>query len=225
MSSPDPLIPSRTTGDFAHALAKAGLSSVPVVGGAAVEFFQLLIQPPIEKRRDAWMAAIGERLHALEKNGLDLTVLQQNEQFLTATMKATQIALRSHSAEKLASLRNAIVAVALGAEPDETLQHVFLALIDELSEMHIRILALLNEPKLPSTAASFTVPEIVEAAIPSLREQSPLYYQLVLDLYTRGLLRTRLHPHDHLSREEASRSRTTELGRTFLHFIAEQPEP
>ena len=65
-------VPKRTGGDAAHAVVKAGLSAVPVVGGTAVELFQYVVQPPLEKRREKWMTDVGEKLHELESNGLKL---------------------------------------------------------------------------------------------------------------------------------------------------------
>jgi hypothetical protein len=62
-----PDLPAQSKGDMAHALAKPGLSTIPVVGGPAVELFHLLVQPPLEKRRAEWMQAVGEKLQQLEE--------------------------------------------------------------------------------------------------------------------------------------------------------------
>lgn len=61
--------PEPTTDDKAHSLAKAGLASVPVVGGAAAEFFDTVVTPPLEKRRQEWMQQIAESLRELEQEG------------------------------------------------------------------------------------------------------------------------------------------------------------
>ena len=114
-------VPIQSKGDVAHTLAKAGLSAIPVVGGPAVELFQYLIQPPLEKRRGEWMAQVGEKLQELEAKGLKLDELQKNEEFVSAVMHASQIALRTHQAAKLDALRNAIINVAKGQAPDEAL--------------------------------------------------------------------------------------------------------
>ena len=74
--------PKPTLSDSVHTLTKAGLSMIPVVGGPAVEFFQHLVQAPLERRRNEWMNAIGEKLQCMEKNGLKLEDLQSNEQFI-----------------------------------------------------------------------------------------------------------------------------------------------
>jgi len=108
-------VPKQSIGDVAHAIAKAGLSAIPVVGSPVAELLQLLIQPPIEKRRTEWMSQIGEALRDLEAKGLKLEDLQNNDQFVSAVMYASQLALRTHQSEKLAALRNAILNVAQGA--------------------------------------------------------------------------------------------------------------
>lgn len=52
--------PKKSAGDIAHTSAKAALSALPYVGGPAVELFQLVLQPPLEKRRAEWMERIAE---------------------------------------------------------------------------------------------------------------------------------------------------------------------
>lgn len=61
-----------------------------------MELFQVIIKPPLEKRRQQWMADVGEKLLELESNGLKLEHLQNNEQFISAVMLASQAALRTH---------------------------------------------------------------------------------------------------------------------------------
>lgn len=40
-----------SAGDYVHTTVKGLLSSVPLVGGAVTELFNLVISPPLEKRR------------------------------------------------------------------------------------------------------------------------------------------------------------------------------
>jgi len=77
--------PKRMKGDAAHAIAKAGLLAVPVIGGSAAELFQNVIQPPLEKRRTEWMVQVGEKLQELEENGLKIDELQENEEFISTS--------------------------------------------------------------------------------------------------------------------------------------------
>ena len=224
MTEAIPEAPRPSAGDVAHALAKAGLSSVPLVGGAAVELFTLLVQPPLERRRMAWMAAVGERLLQLERTGVNLESLRNNEQFISLVMHASQIALRTHSTLKLQALRSAISSATQSIAADETLSHVYLNLVDELTPLHIRILMVLNSPPLPPEGQTITVPEILGLQIPELAGTHMLMHQLNRDLYNGGLLRTPLHPQDKLSRSDLVRPRTTEFGQGFLAFISHETE-
>jgi hypothetical protein len=52
--------PSSTVGDAAHMMARAGLSAIPMIGGAGVELFSYLIVPPLTKRRDEWVQSIAD---------------------------------------------------------------------------------------------------------------------------------------------------------------------
>jgi len=99
-------VPKRSKGDAAHAVAKAGLSAVSIVGGPAAELFQYVVQPPLEKRREEWMNQVGKKLQELEARGVSIEDLQNNEQFISAVMYASQLALRTHQTAKLEALRN-----------------------------------------------------------------------------------------------------------------------
>jgi hypothetical protein len=77
MATDKPKVPKQSKGDVAHALAKAGLSIIPIVGSPAAELFQLIIQPPLEKRRGEFMTQVGEKLQELEAKGIKLEELQK----------------------------------------------------------------------------------------------------------------------------------------------------
>lgn len=213
-------VPESSKGDVAHALAKAGLSAVPLVGGPAVELFQLLVQPPLERRRQQWMQQVGEKLLELEVKGLSLANLQENEQFVSAVMQASAAAIRTHKQEKLAALRNAILHIAKGEGPEETIQHLLLSFIDEFSEMHLRVLAFARAPKPPDGMSGGGLGHVLENNIPSLRGHRTLYDQLWKDLYLRGLVNTE-GLHVTMTGNGLAESRTSPLGETLLNFIAE----
>lgn len=212
-------LPERTRGDTAHAVVKAALSMVPAVGGPAVELFQYVVQPPLEKRRDQWMRDVGEKLEELRANGLDVDKLQSDERFISAVMHASQAALRTHHAEKLAALRNAILNVATGRGPDETTQHLLLSFVDDLSEMHLRILKVFHAPEPPLGVSMGGLERVLEHNIPDLRGQHELYRQLWRDLYARGLLNTE-NMVVTMSGRGLSERRTTRLGEQLLAFIS-----
>ncbi len=208
----------RSLGDVAHAVTKAGLSAIPVIGGPAVELFQYVVQPPLEKRRAEWMQSVGERLESLEADGLDLASLQENEQFISVVMQASQAALRTHNSVKLEALRNAVMMVAIGQGPEETVQHLLLGYVDELTEMHFRILKVFHSPEAPPGLSMGGLDSVLTHNIPSLRPQRDLYDQLWRDLYARGLVTTD-NLHVTMSGPGLTQRRTTGLGEGLLRFI------
>ena len=212
--------PKPTTGDVAHALTKAGLSIIPVVGGPAVELFQQLVLPPLERRRNEWMEQVGEKLLSLEQRGLNLGDLQSNEQFITTVMQASTAALRTHKAEKLDALRNAVINIAIGHGPEDTIQHLLLSFVDEFSEMHLRVIAFANSPRPPAGISAGGLAHVLEDNIPALRGQRELFDQLWKDLYIRGLINTE-SLHVMMTGNGLGQSRTTELGKSLLRFISE----
>ena len=219
MSDDQIQVPVKSKGDAAHALVKAGLSAIPVVGGPAVELFQYVVQPPLEKRREAWMAEVGEKLKELEEQGLKLEELQANEQFVSAVMHASQVALRTHQAEKLNALRNAIVHVAKGQAPDEAVQHLFFGFVDSLTELHLRILKVFQSPPTPPNMSMGGLSHVLEFNIPELRGRRDIYDQFWRDLYSRGLINTE-GLNTTMSGSGLASKRTTGLGDAFLQFIA-----
>lgn len=213
-------VPEKSKGDAAHAITKAGLSAVPVVGGPAAELFQNVVQPPLEKRRIEWMAQVGEKLQELEEKGLNLEELQDNEQFLSSVMYASQLALRTHQTEKLNALRNAIVNVATGQAPEEAIQHMFFDFVDSLTELHLRILKVFQAPETPNNISMGGLSHVLEHNIPELRGRRGIYDQFWRDLYSRGLVSTD-GLHVTMTGQGLASKRTTELGDAFLNFITE----
>lgn len=211
--------PKATHGDAAHAITKAGLSAIPLVGGPAVELFQYLVQPPLERRRTEWMASVGEKLHELEDRGIDLKELGQNEEFISAVMHATQIALRTHQDEKREALRNAVFNVAAGQSPGEALEHMFFEWIDSLSVLHLQILKAFQSPTPPPSMSMGRLSSVLEYSMPQLRGYGHIYDQVWKDLYLRGLVNTE-GMNLTMTRQGLSSKRTTDIGDAFLRFVS-----
>jgi len=220
MASDQLKAPKASKGDVAHTLVKAGLSAIPMVGGPAAELFQQVIQPPLERRRHEWMEEVGEKLQELEDRGVDISKLGENEEFVSAAMHASQLALRTHQKEKRDALRNALLNVAGGHSPGEALQQMFFDWIDTMSALHIQILRLFQAPTAPPNMGGGGLSSVLEHNMPNLRGSSHIYGQVWKDLYMRGLLNT-----DGLNvmmtGSGLAEKRTTKLGDTFLQFIAE----
>lgn len=220
MTDNDLSVPSPAKGDAAHAAAKGLISLVPGIGGPAVELFQWFVQPPLDKRRNEWMRKVGEDLQRLESEGLKIDELQSNEQFISAVMHASQVALRSHQDEKIEALRNALRNVALGQSPDETKLHMFLELVGSLTVMHIKILNVFRAPPRTDGLMSGSLSQVLIKAIPELEPHRELYDQLWNQLVSAGLMSTN-SLHSMMTANGLTAKRTSALGDEFLDFISE----
>jgi hypothetical protein len=56
--------------DAAHALAKGVIGAVPVGASAVAEMFALIVAPPLEKRRDEWLKALGKAVNELQEKSI-----------------------------------------------------------------------------------------------------------------------------------------------------------
>lgn len=218
--------------DRAHSIARAGIGSIPIVGAAATELFQMVITPSLEKRRNEWMNSVAEALERLEERGhIRVEDLASNEAFLDTVLHASQAALRNAQEEKREALRNAVLNSALPHPPDESFQQMFVEWIDSLTVWHLRILKLLDDPQRwfreqnrqpPEYTIAGHLADLLGKAYPELQNQRILCDQIGKDLYSRGLSRTE-HFHAMTSGSGMYAQRTTELGHAFLNFIVAPP--
>jgi hypothetical protein len=220
--------PKTSIGDVVYATARAGISEIPMVGGPILEFFNLIIAPPLDKRRQKWMESVRDGLLALEERGsLRMEDLKDNEAFGSIVMQASQAAVRTHQQEKIDALRNAVLNAAMPSPADESLQQVFISLIDRFTEWHLRLLLLFADPNawFESRQRPFPSPMIsslegmVVAAYPELRDNAPLARLVSKDLDDTGLTHIATLSMT-LTAQTLAISRITELGRQFLAFVS-----
>jgi len=220
---PDPDItkkPEINGKDAVHAVVKAGLSAIPVVGGPASELFSLVITPSLEKRRDRWIESIGEALKALEARveGFKIENLKDNEAFVSTLMQASQAAIVNHQKEKVEALRNAVLNAALPNAPEQNLQHIFFRIVDSFTPSHLNVLKRLDKVTMVPDALAMT-----KGTFEEWKDQPEFCRQIAKDLHSYGLT-------DLVSPWEGSASRprppfdrvqnVTDLGKKFLAFIA-----
>jgi hypothetical protein len=79
-------------------------------------------------------------------SGFRFDDLGKNEQFVSATLQATQAVLKTHEKEKHEALRNAVLNVALGRELSADRQTMFLALAERFTVFHLTVLRFFNDP-------------------------------------------------------------------------------
>jgi hypothetical protein len=220
-------VPKSTTGDVMHTLARAGISSLPAIGGPATELFNSIIIPPLNKRREKWMESVASGLTELEKGvaGFSITSLSENQMFLTIVSHATYVAIRNHEEEKLLALKNAVINTALTTSPDEDIRLMFINFVDFLTPWHLKILKLLHNPTeiltergigLPSYS-SVSILRLIQYAYPELRGRDDFLNQICRDLYNRGLIVTDSFG---IGVGDFLVQRTSNLGNQFIDFIS-----
>lgn len=218
--------PESTRGDKVHAIVKGVIGAVPLVGSIAAEAFALAVAPPLQKRQQAWMEELGTALLELEKRvaGFRVEALKDRERFVTVAMQATSAAIRTHNAEKLAALRNAVLNAAVGSDLGEDEETMFVQAIDRLTPTHMQILCFMSDPPAsfvgrhaPQYSAA-SVEAVLEQALPQLAKRSDFYRLLVRELHDLGF-----STRESLSGMQTGGSlwaRTTnDRGERFLRFI------
>jgi len=224
-----PKHPEKSAGDIAQGVVKAAVSGLPVVGGPAAELLGMVFGPPLEKRRDKWMDDLAGIVKELQSKveGLTPEKLSQDHAFVTMSMRATEIAIRTHQQEKLDALRNAVLNAGLKIDLDENIQQIFLNYIDALTPSHLKVLKVFRNPQAWAHANGITFPNwtagslatVLETALPEMAGRRDCYDQLVSDLQQRGLM-TRVDIHTTMTGHGMLQSRTTGLGNDFLGFIS-----
>jgi len=133
--------PTKSTGDKVHQVIRAGLGLLPIGSGTAVEIFNALVTPPLEKRKEIWMSAITEALQKLEdRKILTIDDVFNNEKFITILVEASSIAIRNHDKEKLEALKNVVIHTALDPDIDDAIQSIVLRTISNCSGAHLYLL-------------------------------------------------------------------------------------
>lgn len=212
----------------AHRIVRAAIAGIPAVGGSLVEAFNALIEPPMARRKTTWMLQVTDAINELLGKGI-LTEedLQNNEKFFTTLVHASNVAIRNHGKKKILALRNAVVNSALPDAPEDSLQQLFLNLIDTCTTWHLALLKLFEGPKDWAVANNHKFPNwgmgslstVIEYAYPELKGNKDLYKLVWQELYRNGLVNT-----DSIGTTMSSdgmlAKRTTKIGDMFVAFIS-----
>lgn len=222
----DPSLES--TGDKVHRVVRAALGAVPYGAAGAVELFNSLILPPLEKRRIKWMHDVTDALEALQKEQkIGLNEIFESELFVSTVIEASTIAIRTHEELKLEALRNAVINSALNENIESSRREMFIRYVSELTVWHLKILILFNDPLkwAQVNAKEFTNysmgsrSSILEEAYSELKGDRDFYDQLWNDLHARGLVSSNTL-HGSGTGEHLITPCTTRSGKEFVKFIS-----
>lgn len=218
-----------TPGDILHGMTKAGLSSVPVIGNILSEAFSLYVTQPAEKRKENIIVLIDERLSKLEEKSFDIETLNENEMFLSVVLDSINIAMRTHLATKRVALLNAITNVALEINIDNSIADLFMSMIDELTEIHLKILYYFSDPIKNLEEKGIEYKDLYMGGAdtplyryyPELEKDDDFVELVVKDLQQKGLLTSGSFMNTTMTQNGMLSSRTTSIGNKFINFISE----
>lgn len=213
--------------DYAHSVVNAAVSSIPVLGSAASEIFNMVIVTPLEKRKEKWMLKIAESLDELQDkvDGFDVHKLCENELFISVLNRASQLALSNHQEEKIFALKNAVMNTALSIPIDENEEMMFLNLIDSITPWHIRFICFIENyhKKYESYDTQLTNGvvdpyEILFETYPKLKDNREFVTIIVKDLYKKDIF---TDEHMILAADQKLILELTEYGKHFFSYIKE----
>jgi hypothetical protein len=217
MGADDPLKPHPD--DELYKILRGAAGSIPVIGSFAQEILAGVIADPAMKRRDEAILDILERVRQLE---IAIEDLKKNTNFQTSFIQASQIILRTTDKEKIEYLKNAAVNSALFGDLSDTIRHIFMQRLDQLTALHIQLLTFLDDPSkypAPQGLLSGGLMNVIEAGFPGLRGQHDLIKTVLNELEQMGFA-SGTNPNVTMTASGLTARRTTNLGRSFLEFIA-----
>lgn len=132
--------------DKVHRLAKAVTSSVPVIGGALTEVLVSVVSPPQEKRTQLWLSELTNVVNFLvNTHNADLTTLSEDNRFLTAIIRSSDIVIRTSEVEVVEAIKNGLITVALKQDLDEAIVAMYLSSIAKLTSLHLRLIGYFSQ--------------------------------------------------------------------------------
>jgi hypothetical protein len=208
--------------DAVQVTARAIVSAIPFVGGSIAEVLSLVMVPAVSRRRDEWLKELADTLAEIASQTANFQpeALANNEQFISATIEASRIAISTHKSEKRRYLRNILVRIGTFTAVDDVLQFMYLRLIDEFTPTHVVVLNFLwrcnalaaakNGGVLPQHVSYL---EVLDICLPELRGKSVIVNRIIGDLRGRGLCT--LHDLTHSFPQQV----ITNQGIDFLNFV------
>ncbi|EOU1120044.1 hypothetical protein ACRTAF_002939 [Clostridium perfringens] len=217
-----------TSGDLVMAGVRGLASTVPFVA----DLLNVVFSSPLEKRKDEWLIQLADGLEELRKQVGEqkLENLADNEEFQTIVLDATNIAMRTHQEAKRKALCNACINTAKEIDISEDKKLVFVRLIDQLTEMDLKLLLYFENPLKRFEEKGETINTLgfgngtikggVYKFFPKLKGQDEFVENRIKNLYSLDLINND-SINSGMNLNEVYDPKLTELGREFINFIKE----
>jgi hypothetical protein len=221
-------MPERNLGDVGEIGFQAAVAMVPLIG-APIQTFMAAAGTAYEARKDDWLNKMAEVVDDLSERfeDFDPATLANDQRFLSATAEASRIAVASHRREKLQMLKNALINLASGREPEEVMTARFLRFVEELEVDHFVFLKYASDPKVWFQAQGLHFPDnlisagretfMAQAGLPLSGDES--------DMVLRDLARYGLAAEANrvaMSGHSAGGPFITSLGQRLLDFVTDE---
>jgi hypothetical protein len=213
--------PDATAVDVGLGTVRALVALVPVVGGAADELMTMGVSSPVQKRRDDWFRGLGAAVEKLARDGACPPVekLVEDEKFVTATIRATHIAIGTHRGDKHRYLHNILTRIAAGKGAHEEMWGIYFRLIEDFGAPHMQLLRLFsNEERRQRSGHCHTYAQYISEGL-GKQARNPcsfMYPIAIADMHARGLIKTR-----GMEEKFETTDVITYFGHGFLRFVAE----
>jgi hypothetical protein len=211
--------------DHIRTVGDAMVAAIPVAGGPAQILIEGLLRPSYSKRLDEWLNTVADVIRALERRvgDIDSHPLEEDELFVSAVMRATQIALGTHLEAKIELLKCALISIATREVQDDFIALRCLSFVDELAPEHFVLLQYCANPAewLDPTGTQkgrACTPRSLIGSAPLPLDDS-LVDLLLFDLSSRRLIEVGGLGTAVLG-NAASEPFTTELGELLLGFVS-----
>lgn len=217
-----------TSGDLVMAGIRGLASTVPFVA----DLLNIVFSSPLEKRKDEWLIQLADGLEELRKQVGEqkLENLANNEEFQTIVLDATNIAMRTHQEVKIKALCNACINTAKEIDISEDKKLVFVRLIDQLTEMDLKLLLYFENPLKRFEERGETINTSgfgmgglttgIYRYYPELKGQDEFVANRIKNLYSLGLMNTD-SINTIMTLNGIYEPRLTDLGVEFISFIKE----
>jgi hypothetical protein len=137
-------LPDTANADMVDTALQVGLNLIPVVGGTFGAAAAMLTKQVVKQRTKKFFQSVVDKLEEL---GIRVDQLEQlQETFASRLQQGILAAQHTHQQDKLEALRNGVVNCLLPTAPEETLQQIFISLVDELTDLHLRLVVFLVQP-------------------------------------------------------------------------------
>lgn len=222
-------LPIKEKADHIHDATKAGLNLIPMVGGALASVFETVFSSPIDKRKEDWLKCLAQTVDQLcEKvEGLTPEKLSNNPEFISIYLQASNIAIRTHSEEKLKALNAAVKNSVLLEGMDESKKMIFLRVIDQMTPLHFKVLHFLTFPEIyikdldsrqpPNHSTSWgDLRNVWDELFKDIRSSNHLIDIVIVDLKNWGMI------HIGKFHEASLNSVGTGFGKEFVGFINDE---